>query len=158
MFFALVLTNCFTEAIEYGERVIETVNNITHTKEFNYYAKNFHYEVINSLLIYSKYKLTGSINESDIDMLISFTPANAYRYSSHQYIIIINFISSELLYALGDTKRSEEYFNMAVNLCEYTQYKLFMAYILLNNPRKNTTLRNKGLKMFEDNNFSVKTS
>ncbi len=151
--FALVLTMQYKKAIEYTNKVICHVETIERSKTFYYYAENFHYDVIQAILIYSKYKTSNTIKPEDIDTLTSFAVTNANHYSSFQYTAIINFYASEILYQSGNSKKAKEYFDMALSLCNYCKYDLLKAYILYNNPFNNQEFRTTGQQMFEKNGF-----
>ncbi len=151
--FALAITGQFHEAVEYGETVIDLVNKIEHTNSFYYYAENFHYDVIQAILVFSRFKLTGNIIPNDIDKLTSFAVTNISHFSSYQYISIINFFASELLLKNGNQLKAKEYYDISINLCKHCKYDLFKAYIMYNNPFNNPELKKQGEQIFEISGF-----
>ncbi len=153
LIFALALTKQYKNTIEYAEKILVLVNKTERFDDFYYYEENFHYNVIQAILIYSRYKTNDYINPKDIELLISFAITNGNHYSSYQYIIITNLYISELLLKYEKTEKAQEYFDTALNLCNYCKYDLLKAYILYNNPFNNQKFKTIGQEMFETSGF-----
>ncbi|MCT4587771.1 MAG: hypothetical protein N4A71_08115 [Carboxylicivirga sp.] len=151
--YALMLTCNYKLAIDYGNTVIDIVENLNHPDDFFYYAESFHYDVINSLLVYAKFKTGHKLNPEDLSKLSSFAVSNASHYSSYQYIVLINLYASELFLQRGDEQQAKDYFNMAIRLSKYCKYDLLTAYIYFKNPFGNEKLEQQGKLMFENCGF-----
>ncbi len=153
IFISLLLTKEYKIIIQLYNKIIN-IYNIEISTNFSYNNQQNQNVLPFLFSEFAKFKLGQKVADNYINILEKTIDNFPSTFDDFQYKIILKYFLSDF-YKDSDIKKAKEYFELALKLSQFAQYDFYTAFLLINNPTKDSELIREAEEMLKKSGFSL---